>query len=117
MKTNRRSVLTILTAGLTGLVPLRQSLPQEGQSINSAERLGEQNVVSLEDQLLNGLRTVTPAQRQFVKKVSMYVRMGKLPRAMINLVYDWALQRNPKVPYPYFEFAMKVLSRRRGVLL
>lgn len=104
-------------AGLIAILPLRRSPAQEGNSLNSANNLGSQHIASLEDQLKNGLRVVTPEQHQFVRLVVIYVDQGKIPRAMVNLVYKWALERNPRVPFPYFEFALRALSKRRGVTL
>ncbi len=78
----------------------------------------EQNpgeVVRLEDQLMNGLRVVTPDQRAYVNQVVALVDQGKLPRAMVNVIYVWAIKRNPRVPLPYFQFALRALAERRGV--
>lgn len=72
-------------------------------------------VVRLEDQLMNGLRVVTPEQRAYVVQIVTLVDQGKLPRAMVNVVYTWALKRNPKVPLPYFQFMLQALADRRGI--
>lgn len=74
-------------------------------------------VVRLEDQLMNGLRVVTPDQRAYVNHIVGLVNQGRLPRAMVNVVYTWALKRNPKVPLPYFQFALQALAERRGVIV
>jgi hypothetical protein len=113
----RRQMATALLAGLFGLVPFRSGRAQQGVAINNAERLTERNVVSLQDQLRNGLRATTASQMKFIRDVDLYVRQGRIPRAMVNLVYEWALKRNPKVPFPYFQFALRALAKRRGVLL
>ena len=72
-------------------------------------------VVRLEDQLMNGLRVVTPDQRVYVQQIVALVDQGRLPRAMVNVVYTWALKRNPRVPLPFFQFALQALAERRGV--
>jgi hypothetical protein len=73
------------------------------------------DVVRLEDQLINGLRVVTSEQRAYVLQVVALVEQGTLPRAMVNVVYSWAIKRNPRVPLPYFQFALKALADRRGI--
>ncbi|GIW97923.1 MAG: hypothetical protein KatS3mg111_1256 [Pirellulaceae bacterium] len=90
---------------------------QEGNSLNSAEQLTDRNVVSLEDQLVKGLRVVRPDQKLWLKRVVLLVDQKKLPRAMVNVVFKWARQRNPDVPFPYFQFAMRELAKRRGIQL
>lgn len=112
----RRHWLRAAMAGTLVLLPWRKLPAQEGVSFNGAEQ-DTSRIAPLADQLKNGLRVVAPDQMQFVQVVVAYVEMGKIPRAMVNLVYKWALERNPRVPFPYFQFAMKVLAKRRGVNL
>lgn len=110
----RRVWLKSLVVGALSLFPLRRALAQQGGSTNAAERLSSLHVTPLDSQLRFGLRAVTPQQKQFVNDVIMYVEQGKIPRAMVNLVFRWARQRNPSIPFPYFEYALRALSRRRG---
>ncbi len=72
-------------------------------------------VVRLEDQLINGLHVVTSDQRAYVLQIVALVEQGRLPRAMVNVVYTWAIKRNPRVPLPYFQYALKALADRRGI--
>ncbi len=88
-----------------------------GVDANEAERMLDFNTVELRIQLKNGLRVFLPEQEDFLNLVLANVDSGQLPRAMVNMVYVWALRRNPKVPFPYFEFAMRALAERRGVTL
>ncbi len=116
MLARRYWLLTVL-ASAVALLPSRRVAAQQGGSINSAERLGDQNIAPLADQLTKGLRAITPEQKQFVQVVVAYVDQGQIPRAMVNLVYRWALEKHATVPFPYFEYAMRTLSKRRGVVL
>ncbi len=113
----RRLWITSAIVSVLALLPGKRSRAQQGNSHNSAERLSSQNIATLEDQLNKGLRAATPEQKQFVQTVVMYVDQGKIPRAMVNLVYKWALERNESIPFPYFEYALRVLSKRRGVVI
>ncbi|RMF42165.1 MAG: hypothetical protein D6753_08200 [Planctomycetota bacterium] len=115
MVTRRRWFAVLAGVVALGMLPVAQA--QEGNSLNSAERLTERNVVSLEDQLTKGLRTFRADQQQWIKLVVVEVENQRLPRAMVNVVFKWARQRNPKVPFPYFQFAMRELAKRRGVIL
>jgi hypothetical protein len=84
---------------------------------NEAERNPGLETTRLEDQLINGLRTVTPEQRQYVMQIVALVVQGKLPRTMVSVVYTWALKRNPSVPLPYFQIALRALAERRGIVV
>lgn len=116
MLARRLWLLTAIGAALAWL-PGGRLHAQQGNSINSAEQLGERSIAPLSDQLIKGLRAVTPEQKQFVALTVAYVEQGVIPRAMVNLVYRWAIERNATVPFPYFEYAMRTLSKRRGVTL
>jgi len=89
---------------------------QESNSRNLAER-SSRGQVALETQLINGLRVAFPQQKVFISNVVQLVNQGKISRSMVNTVYTWSIRRNPKVPFPYFEFAMRALAQRRGVAI
>jgi hypothetical protein len=84
---------------------------------NEAERLLDVNRVEFGIQLKKGLRVFTPEQEQFVDKVLLEVESRRLSRSMVNIIFVWAIRRNPKVPFPYFEFVMRELAKQRGVIL
>lgn len=89
----------------------------EGFDANIAEQMLDLNAVELRVQLQNGLRVFLPQQQAFLDTVLANVDAGRLPRAMVNMVYVWSIKRNRKVPFPYFEIAMRSLAERRGVSL
>lgn len=92
----------------------QQSGREFGQS---SQRQFGARTVDLETQLRNGLRVARPEQVAFVKVVVLYTEKERLPQAMVNLVYKWSLEKNSRIPFPYFQFAMRELAKRRGVIL
>ncbi len=98
----------------SGLVSERAEA-QEGFGNNFANSIDSMHLVKLEDQLRYGLRCARPGQIEYVQTVARAVDEGRLPRAMVNLVYRWATQRDTNVPFPYFQFALEELARRRGI--
>ena len=88
-----------------------------GTDVNMATDMLDLNAVELRIQLQSGLRVFLPEQQEFLDRVLVAVDNGQIPRAMVNMVYIWSQRRNRKVPFPYFEFAMKALAERRGVSL
>ena len=115
-----RSILASIAAACCFSVAMLMSVPAAAQvpaefDANQAERNPGMDVVRLEDQLMNGLRVVTIEQRIYVSQIVAMVEAGQLPRAMVNVVYTWALKRNPNVPLPYFQVALRALAERRGI--
>ncbi len=102
--------------GLGSLFTSRCALAQDGSG-NSANSIDNTRLTELEDQLRYGLRCVTPSQIEYVGIVAAAVEQGRIPRAMVNLVYRWSIERNPRVPFPYFQFALRELAKRRGITL
>lgn len=112
---NLKQLALVTLAGYLALsiTSTAQAQVQEFDANQAEVNPGE--VVRLEEQLMNGLRVVTPDQRVYVTQIVALVDQGQLPRAMVNVVYTWALKRNPRVPLPYFQFALQALAERRGV--
>lgn len=108
----RRLWFKTVAAAALALLPRRWTAAQQGRVPNQGR-----GAASLTDQLTKGLRAVGPAQQQFVQVVVAAVDQGSLPRGLVNLVYKWALERNPSVPFPYFQYALTELAKRRGVNL
>lgn len=88
---------------------------QDSFDINEAERMMTVDIVDLRSQLVFGLRTNLPGQVQFIDAVIAKVDSKEIPRAMVNVIFVWARKRNPKIPYPYFEVALRLLAEKRGV--
>jgi hypothetical protein len=102
-------------AGATQIIPSASG--QQNSGNNFANSIDDIHLSRLEDQLRFGLRATQQSQFDYISTVVASVESGQTPRAMVNIVYRWAVKRNPIVPLPYFQFAMRELSRRRGVTL
>ena len=111
---NRRYWLASVVGAFSWLVT-RNVSAQEGFSFNAAQQ--GRGAATLRDQLLRGLRAATPEQEQFVDQVVVAVEAGRLPRGLVNLMYRWAIERNARVPFPYFQYGLTVLAKRRGISL
>ena len=88
---------------------------QDSYGYNEAEQMLTLNTVELRDQLMYGLRVAFPEQEAFVDQVIAKVDRGEISRAMVNVVYVWSKKRRPKIPFPYFEYVMRILAEQRGV--
>jgi len=72
---------------------------------------------SLEDTLKNGLKARRPVEFQFVAKVAELTNDGKLPRDYVLAAFDYARNRRPKLPLPYFEFIVRKKAEEMGVAI
>lgn len=113
-----RLSLALTVVALMAVTSQSVHAQQTGRSFGqgSSRNFGGQTI-DLETQLRNGLRVARPNQVAFVKVVVMYTEQERLPTAMVQLVYRWALEKNSRIPFPYFQFAMRELAKRRGVNL
>lgn len=111
----KAAVALLAGSSVSSGVVANRAEAQEGSGNNFANSIDSMHLVKLEDQLRYGLRCSRPGQIEYVRTVSRAVDDGRLPRAMVNLVYRWAIQRDTKVPFPYFQFALEELARRRGL--
>lgn len=109
----RFASLAVVLAGMSSMPSLVRS--QDSFDINEAERMMTVDMVDLRSQLVFGLRTNLPGQVQFIDSVIAKVESKELSRSMVNVIFVWARKRNPKIPYPYFEVALRLLAEKRGV--
>lgn len=94
---NRRVVLGILGLALLGC----------------SASLAEEPVLA--DTLKFGLRARRPIEMQFTAEIAQLTDDGKLPKDYVLAVFDYARQRRPKFPLPYFEFAIRRKAEDLGV--
>ncbi len=108
----RRAWMGSIVASALALWPLKRAA---SQAVGNSTGIGDSNTEFLEEQLRTGLRVVTEGQRRYIDQIVMLVRQGRLPRPLVNLVARWAVERNPSVPFPYFQYALRVLAKRRRI--
>ncbi len=71
----------------------------------------------LEDRLKAGLRARLPTEQDFIEKVVLLVRTGKLPGKLVDSTYIWAIERRKEYPFPAFEKALRLQADKLGVRL
>lgn len=74
-------------------------------------------VATLDEQLINRLRATTDAQAEYIRLVVKLVDEKKLEARLVVAVEQYAIRRNPRYPFPYFERALRYESAKRGVVL
>ena len=74
-------------------------------------------VADLEDQLKSGLKARLPNEFAFIAKVVQSVHDRRLSSGEVKSVFQWARRKNEKTPFPYFERAMRIVARKKGVSL
>jgi hypothetical protein len=102
-----RPALLCLLFGLAAPLPLARAddLPPAGRT------------AGLEDRLKAGLRAQLPAEEDFIEKVVLLVRTGKLPGKLVDSTYIWAIERRKEYPFPAFEKALRLQADKLGVRL
>jgi hypothetical protein len=74
-----------------------------------------QDIPDLQTRLERGLKATRPNEFAFIARVVRLVDDERLPLALVNSTYNWAVGKRP--PMPYFEQAMRVRAARIGVRL
>ena len=75
------------------------------------------SITDLQDQLENGLKARLPNEFQFIGLVIQRVREKQLSVGEVRSVFQWARRKNGKVPFPYFQRAMRIIAAQKGVAL
>jgi hypothetical protein len=93
------------------------SLAASSLSVRADDLPPAGRTAGLEDRLKAGLRVQVPAEEDFVEKVVLLVRTGKLPGKLVDSTYIWAIERRKEYPFPAFEKALRLQAEKLGVRL
>ena len=78
---------------------------------------GGVRVADLQDQLESGLRARLPGEFAFIARVIARVEDKQLTTGEVKSVFQWARRKNKRIPFPYFERAMRIIAARKKVVL
>ena len=74
-------------------------------------------VARLEEQLINRLHATTDAQRAYIRSVVKLVDDRRLQLELVVAIERYALRRNQRYAFPFFERALRFEASKRGVAL
>lgn len=78
---------------------------------------GRSGVAKLEDQLIVRLRATSEDRQAYIRLVVQRIEQGQFELPRVRAIERYAIKRNPRFPFPYFERAMRVEAERLGVFL
>jgi hypothetical protein len=107
-----RSLLVVLVLCFARGIFAQDSNGAEGLA---TEPQGGVIIADLEQQLTAGLKIRREEEQRFVDAVMALVEQKQLPVSLVKSVFHWSRRKNPKVPYPYFERAMRLTAEKIGV--
>ncbi|MGB1707539.1 MAG: hypothetical protein ACPHF4_06925 [Rubripirellula sp.] len=110
MKNTIKVVVLVLALTATPVVVGQITSPRILSSSRSTS-------ATLEEQLLNRLKATRDDQRAYIKHVVALTKTGKLEQKLVVAVERYALRRNSKYPFPFFERALKYEAAKRRVVL
>ena len=67
------------------------------------------------EQIKAGLRTTSVEEQGFVDRVMINVDRGKVPRKLVESVFDWAKRKASKRKFQYFKYGLIKLAKRLGI--
>ena len=94
----------------TWLFSIRPAKGEDGKTATATRQ-----VASLEQRLQAGLRTRTEVEKEYVKRVVLFVQQGKLPQKLVDSTFLWVRKNKPNCNYPLFYFK-RVLELRGKAL-
>lgn len=77
----------------------------------------DQQIANLNETLRAVLRCRRPEEFAFVDSVAAKVKQGDLPKDMVISMMQWAKERRPEFPFPYFKEGIKLRAAKIGVQL
>jgi len=81
------------------------------QQNDTQPKTSKDGVATLREQLENGLRATTRADKLYTNQVVQLVESGRLSRGVVNYVYKLSIKRRPESPLPYFQRVLRALAK------
>jgi len=78
---------------------------------------GAGQVPDLKETLDKGLKARLPSEFAFLRRVVEEVDNKRLPRKMVLGTFQWARRQSDEMPFPYFQFALRLQAKKVGVQL
>lgn len=78
---------------------------------------GTGQVPDLKQTLDYGLKARLPSEFAFIRRVNQLVGEKRLSRAVVLRTFTWARGQSDKMPFPYFQFALRAQAKKVGVQL
>jgi hypothetical protein len=78
---------------------------------------GGNQVASLQDILVNKLRATREDQQVFIAAVVQEANQGNVEKGFVLAVMRYAIDKNPRYPFPYFERAVRFEATKRRITL
>ncbi len=103
-----RSATLILPLLLLGQLFLAAPARADGEATGGTQ---------LRQELESGLKARQPSEFAFVAHVVELVDAGNLPLDIVKGTFHWSRKRNPRIPFPYFEQALRIRAGELGVSL
>lgn len=105
--------ILLLALLASGLVISHAAEPSPALAVDN----GAGQVPDLKQTLNYGLKARLPSEFAFIRHVNQLVEEKKLSRAMVLRTFSWARGQNDKMPFPYFQFALRAQAKKFGVQL
>jgi hypothetical protein len=74
-------------------------------------------VPTLKETLNYGLKARLPSEFAFIRRVVEEVDNKRLSRKMVLQTFSYARRQSDKIPFPYFQFALRAQAKKLGVTL
>ena len=104
----------LLLAVLSGGLLLSQAAAPE---VALAVDNGAGEVPTLKETLDKGLKARLPSEFAFIRRVVELVDNKTLSRKTVLSTFTWARRQSDKMPFPYFQFALRTQAKKAGVQL
>lgn len=107
-------VLLPLLLGATTSAIAQTGVGTSAQLARAASAVPNRSI-PLSDYLISRLRATTDGQRDYVREIAQLVEKNKLERRLVLALERYARRKNPHIPLPIYERALRVEAAKRGV--
>jgi hypothetical protein len=78
-------------------------------------KTGKVNVSALRDMLTKGLKATRTEEKCYIDYVVALVAQDALPVSYVYASFNYARKRRPDYPFPYFQYSLRALGKRKNI--
>lgn len=82
---------------------------------NVMRQTGKVNSHALREMLTKGLKATRDNEKLFIALVVQLVAEEELPVSYVYASFSYARKRRPDYPFPYFQYSLRTLARRKNI--
>ncbi len=111
-----KRILMALAVAILVTGPIQDEASAAGGN-SVVTKTGRVNISALHEMLTKGLKATRPDEISYIDHVVELVADNTLPVSYVYASFSYARKRRPDYPFPFFQYSLRALGKRKNIEL